>query len=99
MILTILEAQVDSGQEGALQAAYATAIASNTPPPGLLRSQLIRDAFDPSRWRIQTWWESRQALEAMRGSGTPAGVLVFRAAGAEPALSVFEVISELPPRN
>ena len=96
MILTILEAHVDGGKEAALQEAYAAVIASNTRPPGLLRSQLIRDAVDPGRWRIQTWWESRQALEAMRASGTPAGVLMFRAAGAEPALSIFDVISELP---
>ena len=96
MILTILEAHVDAGKEASLQEAYAAAIASNNRPPGLLRSQLIRDAFDPRRWRIQTWWESRQALEAMRGSGTPGGVLMFRAAGAEPSLSLFEVISELP---
>jgi hypothetical protein len=32
----------------------------------------------------------------MRGAGTPAGVLMFRAAGAEPELSVFEVASTIP---
>ena len=97
MILTILEAHVEAGKESALQAAYATAIASNERPAGLLRSQLIRDAFDPTRWRIQTWWESRQALTAMRSTGTPAGILMFRAAGAEPATSIFEVVDELGP--
>ena len=97
MILTILEAHVDAGKEQALQSAYATAIASDERPAGLLRSQLIRDAFDPTRWRIQTWWESRQALTAMRSTGTPAGILMFRAAGAEPATSIFEVVDELGP--
>lgn len=97
MILTILEAHVDAGKESALQSAYATAIATEERPAGLLRSQLIRDAFDPTRWRIQTWWESRQALTAMRSTGTPAGVLMFRAAGAEPATSIFEVVDELGP--
>ena len=95
MILTILEGHVDAGKESALQSAYAAAIASNARPPGLIRSQLIRDAFDPSRWRIQTWWESREAVAAMRGTGTPAGILMFRAADAEPSTSVFEVIDEL----
>jgi quinol monooxygenase YgiN len=95
MIVTVLEARLDDGAEASLQTAYATAIASGQRPPGLVRSELIRDAFDPSRWRIQTWWESRQALEAMRSQGTPAGVLVFRSAGVEPSLSVFEVVSEL----
>ena len=99
MILTILEAHVDAGKESALQSAYATAIASDERPAGLLRSQLIRDAFDPTRWRIQTWWESRQALMAMRSTGTPAGILMFRAAGAEPATSIFEVVDELGPAS
>lgn len=99
MILTILEAHVEAGKESALQSAYATAIASSERPAGLLRSQLIRDAFDPTRWRIQTWWESRQALTAMRSTGTPAGILMFRAAGAEPAASIFEVVDELGPTS
>ncbi len=30
-------------------------------------------------------------LTAMRQSGTPAGVLMFRAAGAEPAFSIYDV--------
>ena len=99
MILTILEAHVDPGKESALQSAYATVVALNERPPGLLRSQLIRDASDPTRWRIQTWWESRQALEEMRRSGTPGGILMFRAAGAEPAISIFEVLDELGPES
>jgi quinol monooxygenase YgiN len=96
MMVTILEARVDAGKESALQAAYAAALASGVRPPGLVRSELSRDARDPSRWRIQTWWVSRQALEAMRSAGTPAGILMFRAAGAEPSVSVFEVVAELP---
>jgi len=32
----------------------------------------------------------------MRNAGTPAGVRMFRAANAEPALSIFEVIDALP---
>jgi hypothetical protein len=32
----------------------------------------------------------------MRSAGTPAGILMFRAAGAEPTLSVFEIVDALP---
>jgi len=40
-----------------------------------------------------TIWESREALDAMRQSGkTPRGALMFRAAVAEPSLSVLEVL-------
>jgi heme-degrading monooxygenase HmoA len=96
MILTVLEARLDDGADEALQSAYATAIAAGDRPPGLVHSELIRDANDPRRWRIQTWWESRQALQELRSQGTPpAGILMFRSAGAEPSVSIFEVISEL----
>jgi len=95
MILTVLEAHVPPGGEQALRAAYAAAGAEPL-PRGLMRTELLRDARETARWRIQTWWESRAALDAMRGAGTPAGVLMFRAAGAEPALSVFEVVDGLP---
>ena len=96
MILTILEATLEPGRESALRDAYADAVASGVRPPGLVHSELLRDVQDPSRWRIQTWWKSRQALEAMRGAGTPGGILMFRSAGAEPALSIFEVVDEVP---
>lgn len=94
MVLTILEAQLRPGQESALQAAYAAV--GGELPTGLVRSELLRDAHDATRWRIQTVWTSREALDAMRSAGTPAGVLMFRAAGAEPSLSVFDVVDAIP---
>jgi heme-degrading monooxygenase HmoA len=97
MILTILEARVPAGGDTALRAAYRSAV-QEALPAGLIRTQLVRDARDPTRWRIQTWWSSREDLDAMRGQGTPAGVLMFRAAGAEPELSVFEVVDDFPDR-
>ena len=68
-------------------------------PAGFVRSLLISSTSDPTRWRIETLWTSRDALAAMRQAGTPAGVLMFRAAGAEPSLSLYDVIStiEAPP--
>lgn len=95
MVLTVLEAQVKTGQEKALEAAYEAA-GTSALPAGLVRTELIRDTRDATRWRIQTWWTNRDALDAMRATGTPAGVLMFRAAGAEPVLSIFDVVSSLP---
>ncbi|HEV8214776.1 MAG TPA: hypothetical protein VGP95_03045, partial [Gemmatimonadaceae bacterium] len=61
-----------------------------------VRSHLMSDASDGKRWRIETLWTSREALMAMRQQGgTPAGVLMFRAAGAEPSLSIYEVASTI----
>ena len=95
MIMTVLEAQVPPDRAAALLDAYKAA-GGKPLPPGLVRTELLHDARDAGRWRIQTWWTSREALEAMRAAGTPAGVLMFRAAGAEPALGVFEIVDAIP---
>jgi heme-degrading monooxygenase HmoA len=97
MVLTILEATVAPERTADLQAAFRDAAAQV--PPGFIRSHLVSAAADPTRWRIETLWRSREALAAMRQTGTPAGVLMFRAAGAEPSLSVYDVAAtiEAPP--
>jgi len=97
MVLTILEATVAPERAPDLQAAFRGA--ANHVPPGLIRSHLVSAAAEPTRWRIETLWTGREALAAMRQAGTPAGVLMFRAAGAEPSLSLYEVAAtiEAPP--
>jgi heme-degrading monooxygenase HmoA len=96
MVITVLEAHVAPAREAALEAAYREA-AQVPLPRGLVRSTLLRATSDRTLWRIETLWESREALEAMRGAGTPRGVLMFRTAGAEPTLTVLEVIAVLSP--
>jgi heme-degrading monooxygenase HmoA len=93
MILTVLDARVALERAHDLQAAYNSA--GDALPPGFIRSNLLQDSADPEQWRIQTMWESREALEAMRSKGTPGGVLIFRSAGAEPTLTVFSVMASL----
>ncbi|HUQ18908.1 MAG TPA: antibiotic biosynthesis monooxygenase [Gemmatimonadaceae bacterium] len=90
--MTILEATVDEGKESLLQGAFENAGAGAI-PPGLVRSELLQDPRDKKVWRIQTLWASYEALQKLRSSGeTPAGILMFREAGAEPAFSVFNVV-------
>lgn len=97
MVLTILEASVAPERVVDLQAAFQNA--ATEVPAGFVRSHLVSSVADPARWRIETLWTSRDALTAMRQLGTPAGVLMFRAAGVEPALSLYDVVStiEAPP--
>jgi quinol monooxygenase YgiN len=93
MVITILEATVAPDRVADLKAAYSNA--GTKVPPGLVRTDLLSASADPTRWRIQTFWSSRAALDAMRQHGTPAGVLMFRAAGAEPTLSVYDVVASI----
>ncbi|MBI5880096.1 MAG: antibiotic biosynthesis monooxygenase [Chloroflexi bacterium] len=86
----MLEAQVAPEQWTTLEQTYKDAVKALD--PGLVQTFLLHNLKNANTWQIVTVWESREALDAMRNSGqTPRGVLIFRAAGAEPALSVFVV--------
>ena len=96
MVLTVLEGTLAPGRATDLESAFRAA--TGQAPPGLVRSHLICSTADRTHWRIETLWRSREALDAMRRSGaTPAGVLMFRAAGAEPTLAIFEVSATIEP--
>ena len=92
-ILTVVSGMVDPDREDDLAAAYGRVLAGVI-PDGLLASALLRG--DGQRWQIATLWRDRAALDAMldtmRASvDVPAAPQVFRAVGAEPTLTVFEV--------
>jgi hypothetical protein len=94
-IITILEAKVNKQKWDILQNAYR-AIKENQSGPMPLQSFLLQMKEDPKLWRIISIWESIEVLQKMRSSGeTPAGVLVFRQADADPTLSIFEAKEEI----
>ncbi len=93
MVMTILEARVAPEKFAALENAYREGIQKLD--PGIVQTFLIHSIQDSALWRIITIWASRAALDAMRQSGeTPRGVLMFRAAGAEPTLTLFDVAAD-----
>jgi quinol monooxygenase YgiN len=93
MVMTILEAFVDRENWHVLQESYEAAIKELE--PGIVQTYLAQAQKDQNLWRIITVWESQDALSQMRESGqTPRGVIMFRAASAEPTLTVFRIHSE-----
>lgn len=91
MMLTQLEGKVNPGQWERLKAAFEEALQQI--PSAIHQSYLIQDGSERDIWRIVTFWKSREALEDYRMSvETPEGVIMFQAAGAEPTLSISEVI-------
>ena len=90
MVMTILEAHVEPAKSSGLEKEFQDA--TRQLDAGITQTFLVKSLNDPTLYRILTVWSSREALNAMRSSGeTPRGVLLFRLAGAEPVLSVFEV--------
>jgi heme-degrading monooxygenase HmoA len=88
MIVTIAEGSVPPDREEAFSAAWNHAT-EEVLPPGLIRTFLLRAG---EIRRIATVWESREALDAMRAEAdTPAAIAIFRAAGVEPAVTLWDV--------
>ena len=94
-IITILKASVSESNWDTLRKAYlAVKVKQLAVMP--LQSFLLQMKEDQKLWRIITVWESMEVLQKMRSSGeTPPGVLMFREAGAEPTLSIFEAKEEI----
>jgi heme-degrading monooxygenase HmoA len=95
-VVTVLEAHVAPERAADLQAAYAETGAGPF-PPGFVRSSLLQLASDATQWRIETVWQSHDAIAAMRGAGKPRGVQIFEAAGANPSLAIYDTIAILEP--
>lgn len=92
MVITTLQAQVPPERWQALEQAFKEAIV--VLDRGIVETFLLHDLKVRSAWQIVTVWESQAALDEMRNSGeTPRGVLIFRAAGAEPALSISDAVA------
>jgi quinol monooxygenase YgiN len=92
MIITQLEAKVSPEKAGILKAAFNRSLQQL--PSAIEQSYLVQDTTDHDVWRVITIWKNREALQSYRQSvETPEGILMFRAAGAEPTLTIFDVIS------
>jgi quinol monooxygenase YgiN len=91
MVMTVLEAQVAPARWDALRESYEAH--ARLPESGVIvESFLIQSNEDSNTWRIVTVWRDREALDVMRRSGeTPAGILIFGDANAEPRLTIFTV--------
>lgn len=91
MIITQLEGRVSPEKSDMLKAAFDKAL--NQLPSAIEQSYLVQDRTDNDVWRVITIWKSREALQSYRQSvETPEGIVMFREAGTEPALSISEVV-------
>jgi len=88
-ICSVTSATVPPESEAAIAEAYR--MATSTLPHMVLHTVLVKG--EAGDWRIITLWRSRKQLEEYRRSvDTPAAVKIFRDAGAEPTVRVYEVV-------
>ncbi|MCC6190881.1 MAG: hypothetical protein IT318_17805 [Anaerolineales bacterium] len=90
-IMTVLDARVPPEQWGRLQQLYEAGL--NRLPPQMVRTMLVQSASDRNLWRSISVWRSAEALsEYRRAVQVPKGLAMFRAVGAEPVWSLFDVV-------
>lgn len=91
MVVTMVEARVSADREADLIEAYRRATQEKM-PPDIVETFLLR-ATDDDEWRIATVWRSREDLDVYRASvETPEAITMFRSAGVEPTVTVFDVV-------
>ncbi len=93
MVITFLEGRVAPEKEGNLRKAYDEAVKNRY--EGILQTYMTRSIMDTNVWRIFSVWKNREAFEKVRQASEPIkGVLIFRAAGVEPLMGLFEVVDQ-----
>jgi len=89
MFVTMVEGSVEATREDDLRSAWKEVIDAEL-PAGFIESSLLR--ADDGTWRVVTFWESKEAVMAMRASGEPpAAPMMFERAGSRPSVSMWTV--------
>ena len=95
-VITIVEGKVPISKAKEFETAYAS-LKQGGLTPGLIRSSLLRNNDNPEIYRIETVWESREALEKMRSSTqTPKAIELFQKVKASPRLEIYDIVHNLP---
>ncbi len=92
-MMVILEAHISADKWDEFENAYVASTMELA--EGIVETRLIHSAIDPTYWRILTVWRDRDALDNMRKADKDLpGVRLFRDAGAEPRVSIYQVVAE-----
>lgn len=94
-VATFVSGRVPSDKKAEFISGYSSAI-SDSRPAGLERSFLMKGLDDPEAYTIETIWESREVLEAMRSSGKPKAIELFERVGVSPQVWIHEIEATLP---
>ena len=95
-VITIVEGKVPISKAKEFETAYKS-LKQDALTPGLVGSSLLRKSDNPEIYRIETVWESREALEKMRSSTqTPKAIELFQKVKASPRLEIYDLVQDIP---
>ncbi len=92
MVMMILEANVPPDKSPILESAYQKEMENLD--SRIVQTFLAKSQRDRTLYRIVSIWESAEDLEALRQQETPRGIMLFREAGVDPRISVFDVVRQ-----
>lgn len=90
-VITILEGEVLEANWDVLRQSFAERTEADK---GIRPEQafLIQDARNKTNWKLIAIWKDMATLMQMKATGEiPTGVLIFREAGTDPSLSIFQI--------
>jgi quinol monooxygenase YgiN len=88
MWLTMVQGRVAQERWAEFEAIFAR----ESRPAALRQTYLLQSATDPTLWQLIGVWASREEMQAyVQSVPVPGGPAMFRAVGAEPVLSQFDV--------
>jgi hypothetical protein len=95
MVISMIEATLDDGQGKRFLEEFRKTVSD--PAQQLMPDEaFVAKQADGTTWRLIAFWKDRAVFEAMRAAMTPRGLVMMRAAGVEPTLTLFDVIDRMP---
>jgi len=96
MVITTLEAEVSPMKWNDLKKAFENMLKNaHTGMITPTQAWLLQSNEDVNVWRLMGLWTSMEEFNRMREKGTPRGIQIFRDLGAEPSLSIYEVVATM----
>jgi hypothetical protein len=97
-VMTIVSGRLPDSMTAKFEAAYDE-LGKGPIDEGLVRSALLRKCDTTGvLYKIETLWESREALAKMRsGPQPPKAPQLFLMAGVQPSFEVFDMVEQIPP--
>ncbi len=95
-VLTVVEGKITLTKQKEFEDSFRAA-KKDPVPPGLVASSLLKNTNTTEIYRIQTVWQSLEALGKMRSSTqTPKAVELFLRVGTKPTVEIYEFIDNVP---
>jgi len=95
-IISIVEGIVPKSKAKSFETSYIS-LRQRPKPPGWLRSTLLKNSTDQTKYRIETVWEDKESFENMIcNTPRPTASELFENVGVTTTVEIYELTLSLP---